>query len=401
MNPRWRTVEMKSEVKFLSGGTPQKSVDAYWGGDIPWVSSGEMTQRRIFDTRLHVTEEGALKGTRIVPENTVLVVVRGMSLAKEFRISLTGRPVAFNQDLKAMEPSSTLDSRFLFYYLLSQQHAIRDSATDASHGTKKLDTRVLESWPLPIPNIAEQRRVSSILSSYDDLIENNRRRIQLLDQATRLLYKEWFVRLRFPGNEHAKIKDGIPKGWEKKPLKNIASANIESYKPRELPEEINYVDISSVEAGRIITKKAIKAVDAPGRARRKVKYGDTIWSNVRPNLRAFALILNPDENDVFSTGFTVISPVQVPFSYLYLLVTTDEFVGYLVNQTTGASYPAVRPDDFERAIVLVPSSHILQSFHERIEPIFQMIFLLEEESRLLANARDLILPRLMNGQIEV
>ena len=210
---------MKSS--FFRGGTPKKSVDAYWGGDIPWVSSGEMTQRRIFDTSLHVTEEGALKGTRMVPENTVLVVVRGMSLAKEFRISITERPVTFNQDLKALEPSSKIDPRFLFYYLQSQQHAIKDSATDASHGTKKLDTTVLESWPVPIPGISEQRRVSSILSSYDDLIENNQRRIQLLEQATRLLYKEWFVRLRYPMHEHAKIKDGVPDGWSKKALSKI------------------------------------------------------------------------------------------------------------------------------------------------------------------------------------
>lgn len=216
MSLSWKTVSLHSEVKLLSGGTPKKNEVRYWGGTIPWVSSGEMAQHRIYDTEHHVTEDGVENGTRLVPQNTVLIVVRGMSLAKEFRVALTTRPVAFNQDLKALAPSSNVDPKFLFYYLLSQRNTIRDSATEASHGTKKLDTRVIENWPLPVPNHSEQTRIADILSAYDDLIENNRRRIQLLEQAARLLYKEWFVHLRFPGHEHTPIKNGLPEGWEKK-----------------------------------------------------------------------------------------------------------------------------------------------------------------------------------------
>ncbi|MEA3323519.1 MAG: hypothetical protein U9Q37_00010 [Euryarchaeota archaeon] len=129
--------------------------------------------------------------------------------------------------------------------------------------------------------------------------------------------------------------------------------------------------------------------------------GNVIWSNVRPNLRAYALVLDPEENDVFSTGFTVLSPVAVPFSFFYLLVTTDEFVGHLVNHATGASYPAVRPDDFERAIVLTPSKVVLELFHERTKPIYRLISVLTEEADALTKARDLLLPRLMNGEVAV
>ena len=246
-----------------------------------------------------------------------------------------------------------------------------------------------------------QQRIGHALSAYDDLIENNRRRIQLLEQAARLLYKEWFVHLRFPGHEHVTITDGVPEGWEKKPLGDIADTNVESYKARGLPDEINYIDISSVAQGRIVTKNAMLSSDAPGRARRKATPGDVIWSNVRPNLRAYALVIDPEENDVFSTGFTVLSPVAVPFSYFYLLVTTDEFIGHLVNHATGASYPAVRPDDFERAIVLIPSKVVLELFHERTEPIYRLISVFAEEANALTKARDLLLPRLMNGEVTV
>lgn len=205
------------------------------------------------------------------------------------------------------------------------------------------------------------------------------------------------MRLRFPGHEHVKVNDGVPEGWERKPLGEIAATNAESYKAGELPDRINYTDISAVKEGRIVAKNMMPSAQAPGRARRKAKSGDTIWSNVRPNLRAYALVLDPAENDVFSTGFTVLSPIAVPFAYLHLLVTTDEFVGHLANHATGASYPAVRPDDFERAIVLVPSNRVLKLFQDKVAPICRLVHVLEKEMTSLSQARSLLLPRLIDG----
>ena len=251
------------------------------------------------------------------------------------------------------------------------------------------------------PVIGYQKQIADVLTAYDDLIENNRRRIQLLEQAARLLYKEWFVHLRFPGHEHTQIIDGVPQGWKKKKLGDVAATNAESFKTNNLPNEINYIDISSVKQGRILSKSKMSSSEAPGRARRKGADGDVLWSNVRPNLRAYALVLEPDENDVFSTGFTILSPAAIPFSYLYLFATTDEFVGHLVNHTTGASYPAVRPDDFERAEILLPTQSVLNIFHEKMAPAFRMIQVLEKEINALAKARDFLLPKLMNGEMAV
>ena len=300
--------------------------------------------------------------------------------------------------IESLDPE-ILNIRFLYYALRPALSHFQSASIGAA--TQYLTKKILDNFPVNLPPISEQHRIASTLSAYDDLIENNRRRIQLLEEAARLLYREWFVHLRFPGHEHVAIKDGVPEGWEKKTLVEIAATNVESYKASALPDIINYIDISSVKQGRIINKNTMPSSEAPGRARRKARPGDIIWSNVRPNLRAFALIPDPEENDVFSTGFTVISPITVPFTYLYLFVTTDEFVGHLVNHTTGASYPAVRPEDFERAIVLVPPKQMLELFNEKAEPIYKFISVLEEEMKLLAQARDLLLPRLMNGEIAV
>ena len=96
--PGWVPRRLHQCAKFLSGGTPSKARSEFWDGEIPWVSSGEMVQTRIYDTELHLSEAGAREGSRLVPPNTVLAVVRGMSLAKEFRVAITRREVAFNQD---------------------------------------------------------------------------------------------------------------------------------------------------------------------------------------------------------------------------------------------------------------------------------------------------------------
>ncbi len=260
---------------------------------------------------------------------------------------------------------------------------------------------VLGSFEFPLPSKPEQVRISDILSAYDDLIENNRRRIALLEKAARLLYREWFVHFRFPGHEHVKIIDGLLEEWKMRTLGDIVITNRDSYRAKELPDELNYIDISSVAQGRILSKNPMASTEAPGRARRKARDGDVIWSNVRPNLRAYALILEPDQNDVFSTGFTVLSATEVPFTWLYLLVTTDQFVGHLVNHATGAGYPAVRPDDFERAAIALPPTALLNLFHESTDSNFRLVSKLEQQNQKLSQARDLLLPRLMNGEIAV
>jgi type I restriction enzyme, S subunit len=258
-----------------------------------------------------------------------------------------------------------------------------------------------ENIEFRVPGHLTQQAISKVLTAYDDLIENNRRRIGLLEEAARLLYREWFIHHRFPGHEHVPIIDGLPEGWVRTTLGEVAETNSESYGAKQLPEAISYIDIASVKQGRIISRTQMMATDAPGRARRKARSGDVIWSNVRPNLRAYALIMEPAEEDVFSTGFTILRPVSVPYTWLYQFVITENFIGYLNNHATGAGYPAVRPDDFERAEANIPTPQLLALFHEAIEPSMKMISKLNAQSDKLAQARDLLLPRLMSGEIAV
>lgn len=389
------------ELGFVSRGRsrhrPRDAAHLY-GGPHPFVQTGDVKHAGLYLTEYTQTySEDGLAQSRMWPAGTLCITIAANiadTAILDFDACFPDSVIGFIPDEKKA------DARFIKYlfdallqrkYKQFTQGAAQDNLSQAK----------LLSLKFPIPGITEQKQIADVISAYDDLIENNRRRIQLLDQAARLLYKEWFVHLRFPGHEHTKIIDGVPEGWERKRLGDVAATNTESYKANNLPNEINYIDISSVKQGRIPSKNKMPFAEAPGRARRIGVDGDVIWSNVRPNLRAYALVLEPDENDVFSTGFTILSPVAIPFSYLYLFATTDEFVGHLVNHTTGASYPAVRPDDFERAEILLPVQSVLKIFHEKIEPAFRMIHVLEKEINALAKARDLLLPKLMNGEVAV
>jgi len=161
----WERRPLDGCVEFRSGGTPSKQRSEYWEGEIPWESSGEMTETRLYDTPLHVSQEAAEDGSRLAPAGTILIVVRGMSLAKECRISIVTRDMTFNQDLKALVCKPDVDSEFLFHSLLALREYLRDLATEASHGTKKLDTAVLERLPILVPQPPLQRRFRESLDS--------------------------------------------------------------------------------------------------------------------------------------------------------------------------------------------------------------------------------------------
>lgn len=306
----------------------------------------------------------------------------------------------FQKSVAILKPRPReISSQFLYYFLTANLNAFVRPVAGAAQ--KNLLLGDIRQFHICKPRLIEQERIASILCAYDDLIENNRRRMVLLEEAARILFREWFARFRFPGHEHVKIIDGLPEGWTSLTLGDITKTNAESYRAKELPDKINYIDISSVERGRILSRTNMLSSDAPGRARRKARKGDVTWSNVRPNLKAYALVMNPMENEVFSTGFTVLSATKVPFTWLYQCVTMDSFVGYLVNHATGAGYPAVRPDDFERAAVNVPTRALLESYHEAVSANFELCATLDDQNAKLAQARDLLLPRLMNGEIAV
>ena len=279
------------------------------------------------------------------------------------------------------------------------------SSMSGASGRQRADPKVISQTLVPAPNLSTQRRIASILGAYDDLIEVNRRRIAVLEEMARGLFEEWFVRFRFPGHEAVPILDTpdgpLPEGWRNDTLANVAAINAASLRPANAPSKIGYIDISSVSPGRIDTINHMPFAEAPGRARRIVTDGSILWSNVRPNRRSFAVVLDPTPEIVASTGFTVLDARATSFAYLYHWVTTDNFVGYLVGNAQGAAYPAVTAATFERAAILLPPADLVKRFTDFAEPMLRLANSLQKANGSLAASRDLLLPRLISGQLSV
>lgn len=161
-----KTVALSEIVKFTSGGTPSKANAAYWNGDVPWFSAKDIKKPRLTDSADHISEEVfASTPLRKLPENTVVLVVRGMILAHTVPIAVLGVEAAINQDLKALLPKEEVDvdPTFLAAMLRAQHGTILSQVSTAGHGTKKLDSRVLESIRIPFPAPEEQRRIAKVL----------------------------------------------------------------------------------------------------------------------------------------------------------------------------------------------------------------------------------------------
>lgn len=337
----------------------------------------------------------------------ILVAMTGAgSVGKFGRMRTVDRPYLVNQRVGIIRAeTSKANPDYLYYTLSLDQYEKVLYGYGLGAGQPNVSPSQVGSLDIPFPSLRTQRKVAAILSAYDDLIENNTRRIAILEEMAQAIYREWFVHFRFPGHDKVKLIDSpvgkIPQGWKAEPLSKVADVNALSIKKGKEPEEVNYVDIASVSTGRIDEVRLLPFAEAPGRARRIVRHGDVIWSTVRPNRKSYSLILNPDSNMIASTGFAVISGIKAPFSYLYYALTTDDFVAYLVNHATGSAYPAVNSSDFEKATILVPAQDVLAAFHEITEPMFLAKHCVSEKNTTLRASRDLLLPKLISGQLDV
>ena len=208
-------------LNVTSGGTPYRRNEEFWAnGTIPWIKTGELKDCYIYDAEEKITEAGLLgSSAKVFPINTVLMAMYGDGKTIT-SLGIVKNEVATNQACCAMITNpDKCDYRYLYYALMHHRHRLLGLVIAGAQ--RNLSIGIIKRFKINTFPLKTQQKIASILSIYDDQIENNRRRIQLLEQAARILYKEWFVHLRFPGHEHIIIKDGVPEGWEKKPFPDV------------------------------------------------------------------------------------------------------------------------------------------------------------------------------------
>jgi type I restriction enzyme, S subunit len=403
VSPSGWTAHKLDELGFVGRGRSRhrpRNEPSLYGGPYPFFQTGDIKAADLYLSKYVQTyNEKGLAQSKLWKPGTLCITIAA-NIAETAILAIAG---CFPDSVVGFAPDSErADARFIKYAIdlmkLRMQTISRGTTQD------NLSVDKLLSFDFIVPPVATQTKIADVLSAYDELIENNMRRIRILEEMAQALYEEWFVNFRFPYRERIKLVESplgeIPQGWKIKKLGEIADVNASSIKRDGGPSEIDYVDISSVEVGRIQSAEHYMLADAPGRARRAVKHGDIIWSCVRPNRRSYALMLNPKPDLIVSTGFAVISAKSAPYSYLYHALTTDDFVGYLTNRARGAAYPAVTAEDFKEASVLLPPNELLDTFEDIASSDLRLAQDLHWANGNLRRTRDLLLPKLISGELD-
>ncbi len=170
----WAYRELGELARIDSGGTPSRSNREYWNGELPWITAKDLKTFDLIDSQDRLTEVGAAHAA-VAPKDAVLVLVRGMGLFKDVPVGVTTRPMAFNQDVKALHPKGPVSARFLGYAVQAQRHYLMGNVDQAGHGTGRLATHILETLPVPTPPIDEQRRIVAVLDAMDRLVSQSER----------------------------------------------------------------------------------------------------------------------------------------------------------------------------------------------------------------------------------
>ena len=373
---KW-TPRTLDELGYVSRGRsrhrPRDAAHLY-GGPYPFIQTGDIKHANLYVTDYSQTyTEAGLAQSRLWKAGTLCITIA----ANIADTAILGIDACFPDSVIGFIPDNEkADTRFIKYLFdTTIQKRLKQFTQGAAQDN--LSQSKLLSLKLSVPEITEQRRIASILSAYDDLIENNRRRIQLLEQAARLLYKEWFVHLRFPGHEDVKIKDGVPEGWEKKPLGEVAPLNYGKSlkKDDRLPGSVPVYGSSG-----IVGTHNRAMVNGPTIiVGRKGNVGSVYWSS----------------EDCFPIDTVYYVQSENCSLRLYYALRTVPFI------STDVAVPGLNRDFAHSRLILTPSSSYHRLFENTVGPFHQQIDTLRRQNAKLERTRDLLLPRLMNGELTI
>lgn len=280
--------------------------------------------------------------------------------------------------------------------------------------------RLLE---VEVPPLAIQRQISEFVGSIDDRIALLRETNATLEAIAQALFKSWFVdfdpvRARMEGRAPEGMDDAtaalfpdsfeeselgwVPKGWRAGTLAEMSALNPESWTTRNHPASMAYIDLANAKDNEIAAVTHYAFDEAPSRARRVLRSGDTIVGTVRPGNRSFAFIYQPLNNLTGSTGFAVLRPsAKAHTEFVYLAATQDSSIDQLTHVADGGAYPAVRPDVVAGLPCVVPPRSILHAFHAVAEPLLAKVSENQQQAQTLSTLRDTLLPRLISGQLRL
>jgi type I restriction enzyme, S subunit len=390
--------ELGAVSRGRSRHRPRDAAHLY-GGSYPFVQTADVKRAGLYLTKFQQTyNEQGLAQSKLWPVGTLCITIA----ANIADTSILGIEACFPDSVIGFvaDPDKA-DVRYIKYFfdavLKRKYSAFTQGATQDNLSQSKL-----LSIALPVPDVAVQRRRADVLAAYDNLIENNHRRIELLEMAARELYKEWFVRFRFPGHEHIGLRDGVPEGWEcatSDQVMDILSGGtpkttVAEYWDGEIPF---YTPKDATRSIYVFETEKRLSENGLNHCASQLYPKDTLFVTARGtvgkvNLAGTAMAMNQ------SCYALVAKP---PLTQHFLFFALRAAINQLKGRAVGAVFNAVIKDTFKGIPIVLPPANLVVQFSEFAENIARQTEILARMNIRLRKARDLLLPKLMTGEITV
>lgn len=387
------------QLGYVSRGRSRhrpRDAEHLYGGPYPFIQTADVKRANLYITEWSQTySEAGLAQSRMWSAGTLCITIA----ANIAETAILGIDTCFPDSIIGFVPDENkADARFIKYMF---DALLQRSYQQFTQGATQdnLSQEKLLSIKFPSPDVRVQRRIAEVLSAYDELIENNRRRMVLLEEAARQLYREWFVRLRFPGSEHTPIRDGVPEGWHAEALDDICCEVRDAVAPGELDPDTPYIGLEHMPRRSIALSQWGRAGEVTS-TKHRFNSGEILFGKIRPYFHKVGVAF---VDGVASSDTIIVRPTSEElYCFVLMTVSSDPFVA-MTSQTMreGSKMPRADWSQMRQYPVSLPPGSLLSGFNAVIRPATEQLRVLALQTQRLRTARDLLLPKLMSGEIEV
>jgi type I restriction enzyme S subunit len=443
MNEGWELTTLGKLTSWKSGGTPPKSKNEFWGGDIPWISASSMGGNRYRTSKLKVTQLGVENGAKLAKRNNLLLLVRGSILHQKIQVGIATRDLTFNQDVKALTVREDIDPWFILAWLRGNEWSLLNMVENTGIGAGKLDTTLLQNLPLHLPPIEVRKQITLFFKSIDDKIHLLRQQNATLESMAQALFKSWFVdfdpvidnalaagrvlpkalgvRVALRGAVLAggaysglpeevkslfpdsfvfsdELGKWIPEGWEAGTLKDVARNPKISVRPENMTDGTPYIGLQDMPQKSIALSRW-SVSDEVGSNKYQFEKGDILFGKLRPYFHKVGIA---PVDGVCSTDILVIEPTNEAYSSLVLgHVTSVKLIDHVTACSTGTRMPRTNWSDIGRYEIAIPPIEIASYLTTKIQANLSKIDNNIIEIQTLTRLRDVLLPELISGRLGV
>ena len=386
-------LQIKEIGKVITGKTPSTEDASNFDGKYPFITPSDIKsfdEKYLLETERTLSEKGIKKlKNNILPKEAICFVCIGSTIGK---MCLTNTIAYSNQQINSLIVNNNFDAHYMFYFLRYIKSYFQQLGAGTGSGKGIVNKTTFENSKVKVEtNKNIQVKIADILSTYDNLIENNNKRIRLLEQMAENLYKEWFVRFRFPEYENVEFVGTLPIGWQYQPIS----------------ESMDFFDSQRVPLSSMQRDEMEKIYPYYGAAKLMDYVDDYLFDGEY-------LLLGEDGTVITTDGFPVLQLVNDKFwvnnhahvirgkgniSTRFLYLTFCRFP--ITGVVTGSAQPKISKGRLEKLKILVPDAITMEHFNNLINPMFDEINVLKKQLIRITQQRDMLLPRLMSGKLEV